>query len=177
LLAISEGEGFANGDLLLVQNFLVDSISHKGLVLIKFYGYSYLLDLGLSSNPIAIGGDRPRFWQRVSLSDPEILGSTQIEKHRLITQFLDLDATNYHKEDRMSLAELSALPLGTTASILGISTETVLEHRLQALGFRAGKQISVIRKAWLGGPLHVRIGTTEVIMRRCDARAIQVRPD
>jgi ferrous iron transport protein A len=81
------------------------------------------------------------------------------------------------KEDRMSLAELSALPLGTTASILGISTETVLEHRLQALGFRVGKQISVIRKAWLGGPLHVQIGTTEVIMRRCDARAIQVQPD
>jgi ferrous iron transport protein A len=77
----------------------------------------------------------------------------------------------------MSLAELSALPLGTTASILGISTETVIEHRLQALGFRVGKQISVIRKAWLGGPLHVRIGTTEVIMRRCDARAIQVQPD
>jgi ferrous iron transport protein A len=77
----------------------------------------------------------------------------------------------------MSLAELSALPLGTTASILGINTETMLEHRLQALGFRVGKQISVIRKAWLGGPLHVRIGTTEVIMRRCDARAIQVQPE
>lgn len=77
----------------------------------------------------------------------------------------------------MSLAELSALPLGTTASILGVNAETVLEHRLQALGFRAGKQLSVIRKAWLGGPLHVRIGTTEVIMRRCDARAIQVQPN
>lgn len=77
----------------------------------------------------------------------------------------------------MSLAELSALPLGTTASILGISTETVLEQRLQALGFRTGKQISVIRKACLGGPLHVRIGTTEVIMRRCDARSIQVCPN
>jgi ferrous iron transport protein A len=95
---------------------------------------------------------------------------------RPIEQFLDSDAINYHKEDRMSLAELSALPLGTTASILSINTETTLEHRLQALGFRVGKQISVIRKAWLGGPLHVRIGTTEVIMRRCDARAIQVQP-
>lgn len=77
----------------------------------------------------------------------------------------------------MSLAELSALPLGTTASILGVTAETGLELRLQALGFRVGKQISVIRKAWLGGPLHVRIGTTEVIMRRSDARAIQVQPN
>jgi ferrous iron transport protein A len=77
----------------------------------------------------------------------------------------------------MSLAELTTLPLGTTASILGISAEIVVEQRLQALGFRLGKQISIIRKAWLGGPLHVRIGTTEVIMRRCDARAIQVQPN
>ncbi len=76
----------------------------------------------------------------------------------------------------MSLAELSTLPLGTTAAILGLTTETVLEQRLQALGFRVGKQISVVRKAWLGGPLHVRIGTTEVIMRRSDARSIQVQP-
>jgi ferrous iron transport protein A len=76
----------------------------------------------------------------------------------------------------MSLAELSTLPLGTTASILGLTTETILEQRLQALGFRVGKQISVVRKAWLGGPLHIRIGTTEVIMRRSDARSIQVQP-
>jgi ferrous iron transport protein A len=76
----------------------------------------------------------------------------------------------------MSLAELSTLPLGTTASILGLTTETVLEQRLQALGFRVGKQISVVRKAWLGGPLHIRIGTTEVMMRRSDARSIQVQP-
>jgi len=101
---------------------------------------------------------------------------TSARADRPIGQFLDSDAINYHKEDRMSLAELSALPLGTTASILAINTETILEHRLQALGFRVGKQISVIRKAWLGGPLHVRIGTTEVIMRRRDASAIQVQP-
>jgi ferrous iron transport protein A len=76
----------------------------------------------------------------------------------------------------MSLSELSTLPLGTTASILGISAETNLEQRLQALGFRIGKEISIVRKAWLGGPLHVRIGTTELIMRRRDARAIRVQP-
>jgi ferrous iron transport protein A len=77
----------------------------------------------------------------------------------------------------MSLTELSILPLGTTALILGLEAETNLEQRLQALGFRAGKQISIVRKAWFGGPLHVRIGTTEIIMRRRDARAIQVQPE
>lgn len=77
----------------------------------------------------------------------------------------------------MSLTELSILPLGTTALILGLQAEAVLEQRLQALGFRAGKQISIVRKAWFGGPLHVRIGTTEIIMRRQDAKAIQVQPE
>jgi ferrous iron transport protein A len=77
----------------------------------------------------------------------------------------------------MSLTELSILPLGTTALILGLQAEAVLEQRLQALGFRPGKQISIVRKAWWGGPLHVRIGTTEIIMRRQDARAIQVQPE
>jgi ferrous iron transport protein A len=77
----------------------------------------------------------------------------------------------------MSLTELSILPLGTTALILGLQAEAGLEQRLQALGFRTGKQISIIRKAWWGGPLHVRIGTTEVIMRRRDAKAIQVQPE
>ncbi len=77
----------------------------------------------------------------------------------------------------MSLTELSILPLGTTALILGLQAEAGLEQRLQALGFRAGKQILIVRKAWFGGPLHVRIGTTEIIMRRQDAKAIQVQPE
>jgi ferrous iron transport protein A len=77
----------------------------------------------------------------------------------------------------MSLTELSTLPLGTTALILGLQAEAGLEQRLQALGFRVGKKISIVRKAWLGGPLHVRIGTTEVIMRRRDAQAIRVQPE
>ncbi len=77
----------------------------------------------------------------------------------------------------MSLTELSILPLGTTALILGLQAEASLEQRLQALGFRTGKQISIVRKAWLGGPLHIRIGTTEVIIRRRDAKAIQVQPE
>ncbi len=77
----------------------------------------------------------------------------------------------------MSLTELSILPLGTTALILELQAEAALEQRLQALGFRVGKQISIVRKAWLGGPIHVRVGTTEVIMRRRDAVAIKVQPE
>jgi ferrous iron transport protein A len=33
----------------------------------------------------------------------------------------------------------------------------------------------MLRKASLSGPLHVRIGTTEVMLRRRDAHVIQVQ--
>jgi ferrous iron transport protein A len=44
------------------------------------------------------------------------------------------------------------------------------------LGFRPGRQVEMLRKASLFGPLHVRVGTTEVMVRRRDAHAIEVQP-
>jgi ferrous iron transport protein A len=44
------------------------------------------------------------------------------------------------------------------------------------LGLRVGKSIHVLRRGALGGPLHVRVGTTEIIIRRTDARQICVQP-
>ena len=44
------------------------------------------------------------------------------------------------------------------------------------LGFRAGKPLQVMRRGTLSGPLHVRLGTTDVILRRSEAAEIEVRP-
>ncbi|MBD2778859.1 FeoA family protein [Iningainema tapete] len=74
----------------------------------------------------------------------------------------------------MHLIELSQLEPGETALISGLVAEAGLEQRLLALGFRPGRQVRMIRKAWFSGPLHVRIGTTEVMVRRRDAQAIKV---
>jgi len=71
---------------------------------------------------------------------------------------------------------LSSLHPGDSAVIRGISAEEALHHRLMALGFRVGKEIHLIRRAWFRGPLQVRIGTTEVIMRRSDADKIRICP-
>ncbi|MBW4511007.1 MAG: ferrous iron transport protein A [Scytonematopsis contorta HA4267-MV1] len=70
--------------------------------------------------------------------------------------------------------ELSSLKVGDTAVIVSLSAETSLEQRLSALGFRVGKEVQIIRKAWLNGPLHVRLGTTEVMVRLRDAKLIKV---
>jgi ferrous iron transport protein A len=50
-----------------------------------------------------------------------------------------------------------------------------LVTRLEAMGIVPDKPIQILRKAALGGPLHLRIGsTTEVAMRRCEAELVAV---
>jgi ferrous iron transport protein A len=74
----------------------------------------------------------------------------------------------------MSKIELTSLKPCETAVIAELSAEVALEQRLLALGFRVGRQIKMLRKAPLGGPIHVRVGTTEVMLRRRDAKSIQI---
>ncbi len=70
--------------------------------------------------------------------------------------------------------DLNHLCAGQKAVVQSIEGDEALHHRLQALGFRAGKDISVIRKGRFDGPLQVRIGMTDVILRRSDAAKIKV---
>ncbi len=74
----------------------------------------------------------------------------------------------------MSDFSLSILKPGDSAIISAVSADEPLQHRLTALGFRIGKEIRLIRRGWLRGPLQVRIGTTEVILRLADADKIRI---
>lgn len=69
---------------------------------------------------------------------------------------------------------LSQLETGKSAIILAIEAEESLFHRLAALGLRVGKPLSIVRRANFHGPLHVRLGTTDVVLRITDAMRIQV---
>lgn len=69
---------------------------------------------------------------------------------------------------------LSALNAGDTATIVSIHAEEALHQRLLALGFRSGKQVQLVRQASFSGPLQVRIGTTDVMLRRGEAAKITV---
>ncbi len=74
----------------------------------------------------------------------------------------------------MPATTLAALNTSDTATIVSIHAEEALHQRLLALGFRSGRQIELIRKASFGGPLQVRIGTTDILLRRIEAAKIQV---
>jgi ferrous iron transport protein A len=70
--------------------------------------------------------------------------------------------------------KLNTLLPGQRGVIHAINAEQGLHQRLNALGFRVGKQIQLIRRANFNGPLHVRIGATDIIMRDIDAQRIQL---
>ena len=74
----------------------------------------------------------------------------------------------------MSSLTLAHLQPGDTATIVSIHAEEALHQRLQALGFRSGKQIILIRKASFSGPMQVRIGTTDILLRRNEAEKVKV---
>lgn len=69
---------------------------------------------------------------------------------------------------------LTSLNPGEQATIRAIDADEGLYHRLTALGFRIGKRIELVRRARFSGPLHVRIGATEIILRRSEATRIQI---
>ena len=72
---------------------------------------------------------------------------------------------------------LNNLKAGDFATISGINAMNAgqsLYQRLIALGFRVGKNIQVMRKASFHGPIHVRIGSTDVILRESEAKLINI---
>jgi ferrous iron transport protein A len=75
----------------------------------------------------------------------------------------------------MPATTLAVLRPGDIATIVAINAEEALHLRLLALGFRNGKKIELIRKASFSGPLQVRIGTTDVMLRRSEAAKIKVQ--
>lgn len=71
---------------------------------------------------------------------------------------------------------LGALRPGQAATVLALDVGEELYHRLAALGVRVGKRVQVVRRARFAGPLHIRVGTTDLMLRACEAGGIRVRP-
>ncbi len=74
----------------------------------------------------------------------------------------------------MHSTSLSTLHTGETATIVAIHADEALHQRLLAMGFRTGKRVELIRRARFSGPLQVRIGTTDILLRKIEAEKITV---
>lgn len=76
----------------------------------------------------------------------------------------------------MTLSELRAGETAIVEQVNGEQYDAALACRLTAMGISANRSVKVLRKATLGGPLHVQVGaTTEVAIRRREANHILVR--
>jgi ferrous iron transport protein A len=82
-----------------------------------------------------------------------------------------------HLEPAMesSSLTLSKLAPGEEADVAAIRAGESLHQRLRAMGFRIGRSVRLMRRAAFRGPLHVRIGTTDLIIRQRDAGLIELR--
>ncbi|WP_210237445.1 FeoA family protein [Martelella lutilitoris] len=76
----------------------------------------------------------------------------------------------------VSLESLQPGESGIVEIVEAGSFENGLSVRLRALGLSSPHQVSVVRRAWFGGPLVVRAGkATEIAIRRTEAELVKVR--
>ena len=78
-----------------------------------------------------------------------------------------------------ALSGISSRPLDQlgdeqVATIVGYVSQDVITRRLFDLGFAPGQEIRLLRRAPLRDPLMFRVGGTEIVLRRRDARRILV---
>ncbi len=67
---------------------------------------------------------------------------------------------------------LADLGPGRSATVVSLAAEAGLRARLEALGLRPGQTVQVLRRGWWSGPLHIRVGMTELMLRRRDAASV-----
>jgi ferrous iron transport protein A len=70
---------------------------------------------------------------------------------------------------------IATIGIGREFLVKRIALAREAGKRLADLGFTEGARGAVIRKSLFGGPLHVRIGEYEVVMRRSEAEGVEVR--
>lgn len=73
-------------------------------------------------------------------------------------------------------SSLSRYPVGRCGTIVQVSAEGDLAARMSAMGLLPGRRVRVIRRSPFHGPIQVRTGQTDLIIRRAEADQIQVCP-
>jgi ferrous iron transport protein A len=72
------------------------------------------------------------------------------------------------------MTTLLELAEGQSGIIHKLNMDRLLIQRLNAMGLRRGKKITVLRKAQFKGPFHIKIDTTELMIREHEASLINI---
>jgi len=74
----------------------------------------------------------------------------------------------------MSIQLLAALKPAQRAVVTALDLEFPVREKLAALGVRIGRSLQVVRRVGSAGPMQVRVGHTDLILRAADAGRITV---
>lgn len=69
---------------------------------------------------------------------------------------------------------LNELNTQTPCRVTRVTARGMLGQRLADMGFCPGEEILFVRKAPLGDPVHVQLGTYHVALRVAEAREIEI---
>lgn len=69
---------------------------------------------------------------------------------------------------------LEKLLTGRAARVTEVGLDGALRERLAALGVAAGRPVEVIQRVGSKGPIKIRAGRTELVMRPAEAGCIRV---
>ena len=69
---------------------------------------------------------------------------------------------------------LNQLAPAAIAIIQALNVGQDLRRRMSGLGLRPGVRVQVIRTSPLNGPMQIRVGHTDLILRRSEAARIEV---
>jgi len=72
---------------------------------------------------------------------------------------------------------LDSLMAGRAARVAEVGFEGPLRERLAALGVSAGRSVEVVHRIGRSGPLKIRAGRTELVLRPAEASRIRVDLD
>jgi len=71
---------------------------------------------------------------------------------------------------------LSSAPVGGSFKVTRVNLGKEVGKRLSDMGFTEGREGAVVRRAFFGGPIQVRILGYDVLIRRFEAGGIEVEP-
>lgn len=69
---------------------------------------------------------------------------------------------------------LNQLSPSETATVIAIELPFELRERLAALGVKPGRQLSLVHRLGRSGPLQVRAGNTDFVLRQQEAAGIRI---
>ena len=75
-----------------------------------------------------------------------------------------------------SLQPLSALAVGTTATVAEINVPAAARARLMEMGLLTGTAVELVRFAPLGDPIEIKVRGYNLSLRKHEAEQVMVRP-